>query len=59
MFSVCMSARYKASPKDSHFKIVKVILRHLNGTSIAYDSEMKSPCVFGQNLIQGKISKSF
>ncbi|XP_050918595.1 uncharacterized mitochondrial protein AtMg00810-like [Lathyrus oleraceus] len=32
MFSVCMCARYQASPKDSHFKIVKRILRYLNGT---------------------------
>lgn len=32
MFSVCMYARYQASPKNSHFKIVKCILRYLNGT---------------------------
>lgn len=33
MFSVCMCARYQASPVESHFKIVKIILRYLNGTS--------------------------
>ncbi|XP_050890872.1 secreted RxLR effector protein 161-like [Lathyrus oleraceus] len=30
---MCMCARYQASPKDSNFKIVKCILRYLNGTS--------------------------
>lgn len=33
MFSVCMCSRYQASPKGSRFKIVKCILRYLNGTS--------------------------
>lgn len=33
MFSVCMCSRFQASPKESHFKIVKGILRYLNGTS--------------------------
>lgn len=33
IFSLCTCARYQASPKDSHFKIVKHILRYLNGTS--------------------------
>lgn len=33
MFSVCMCARYQASLKDSHFKIVKCILRYLNEIS--------------------------
>lgn len=33
IFSVCMCARSKASHKESHFKIVKRILRHLNGIS--------------------------
>ncbi|XP_050908494.1 uncharacterized mitochondrial protein AtMg00810-like [Lathyrus oleraceus] len=33
MFSVCMCVRYESSPKESHFKIVKRILRYLNSTS--------------------------
>lgn len=33
IFSVCMCARYQALLKDSHFKIVKCILRYLNETS--------------------------
>lgn len=33
MFSVCMCARYQASLKNYHFKIVKHILRYLNRTS--------------------------
>lgn len=27
MFSLCMCARYQASPKESHFKIIKRIFR--------------------------------
>lgn len=33
IFSVCMCARYQASHRDSHFKIIKRILRYLNKTS--------------------------
>lgn len=33
MFSTCMCARCQASPKESHFKIVKYFLRYLNGIS--------------------------
>ncbi|XP_050901975.1 secreted RxLR effector protein 161-like [Lathyrus oleraceus] len=33
MFSVCMCARYQSAPKESHLKVVKRILRYLNGTS--------------------------
>lgn len=29
MFSLCMCARYQVSPKDSHFKIIKHILKYL------------------------------
>lgn len=32
MFSVCMCARYQTLHKNPHFKIVKCILRYLNGT---------------------------
>lgn len=32
MFSVCVRARYLTSLKESRFKIVKRILRYLNGT---------------------------
>ncbi|XP_050889861.1 secreted RxLR effector protein 161-like [Lathyrus oleraceus] len=31
MFSVCMCARYLSTPKESHFKAVKHILRYLHG----------------------------
>lgn len=33
IFSVFMCARFQASPRESHFKIVKIILRCLNRTS--------------------------
>ncbi|XP_050896755.1 uncharacterized mitochondrial protein AtMg00810-like [Lathyrus oleraceus] len=33
MFSVCICARYQSSPKESHLKAVKHILRYLHGTS--------------------------
>ncbi|KAK2390489.1 putative mitochondrial protein [Trifolium repens] len=33
MFSVCMCARYQSSPKESHLKAVKRILKYLKGTS--------------------------
>lgn len=33
MFILCMCAKYQASPKESHFKIVKHILRYINRTS--------------------------
>jgi len=33
MFTVCLCARYQASPKESHFKIVKRILRYLCQTT--------------------------
>jgi hypothetical protein len=32
MFSVCMCARYQASPRESHLKACKRILRYLKGT---------------------------
>lgn len=32
-FSVCMCARFQALPMESHFKIIKIILRYINGTS--------------------------
>ncbi|XP_050915943.1 secreted RxLR effector protein 161-like [Lathyrus oleraceus] len=33
MFSVCMCVRYQSTPKESHLKAVKRILRYLYGTS--------------------------
>ncbi|XP_050915149.1 uncharacterized mitochondrial protein AtMg00810-like [Lathyrus oleraceus] len=33
MFSVCMCARYQLTPKESHLKVVKCILRYLHGDS--------------------------
>jgi hypothetical protein len=33
MFSVCMCARYQASPKESHLKIVKRIFQYISGTT--------------------------
>ena len=33
MFRVCMCARYQASPKESHLKSVKRILRYVSGTT--------------------------
>ncbi|XP_050914940.1 secreted RxLR effector protein 161-like [Lathyrus oleraceus] len=33
MFSKCMCARYQSSPKESHLKAVKRILKYLHGTS--------------------------
>jgi len=33
MFSVCISARYQASHKESYLKIVKLIFRYLSGTT--------------------------
>lgn len=33
MFSVHMCARFQTSPRESHFKIIKHILRYLNGTA--------------------------
>lgn len=33
MFSMYMCAKYQASPRGSHFKTVRIILRYLNGTS--------------------------
>jgi len=33
MFSVCICSRYQASPKESHLKIVKRILRYLSRTT--------------------------
>jgi hypothetical protein len=32
MFSVCKCARYQASPRESHLKATKRILRYLKGT---------------------------
>jgi hypothetical protein len=32
MFSVCKCARYQASPRESHLKAIKRILRYLKGT---------------------------
>ena len=32
MFSVCMCARFQASPRESHLKATKRILRHLKHT---------------------------
>ncbi|XP_052116475.1 secreted RxLR effector protein 161-like [Arachis duranensis] len=32
MFSVCMSARYQANPKESHLSAVKRIMKYLIGT---------------------------
>jgi hypothetical protein len=32
MFSVCKCARYQASPRESHLKVTKRILRYLKGT---------------------------
>ena len=32
MFSVCMCARFQASPRESHLKAAKRILRYLKGT---------------------------
>ncbi|XP_050889043.1 secreted RxLR effector protein 161-like [Lathyrus oleraceus] len=33
MFSFCMCVRYQSTPKESHLKVVKHILRYLYGTS--------------------------
>jgi len=33
MFVVCLSTRYQANPKESHFKAAKRILKYLKGTS--------------------------
>jgi hypothetical protein len=33
MFSVCMCARFQASPKECHMMVVKQILRYLRKTS--------------------------
>ena len=32
MFSVCMRVRFQASPRESHLKATKIILRHLKHT---------------------------
>ena len=32
MFSVCLCARFQASPKDSHLHAVKQIIRYVKGT---------------------------
>lgn len=32
MFSVYMCAKFQASPNESHFKVVKCILRYLKGS---------------------------
>ena len=32
MFSVCKCVRYQASPRESHLKATKIILRYLKGT---------------------------
>jgi hypothetical protein len=32
MFSVCMCARFQASPRESHLKATKIILRYLKHT---------------------------
>ena len=34
MFSVCMTARFQASPRESHLKATKTILRYLKHTQI-------------------------
>lgn len=33
MSNVCMCARFQVSPREFHFKIIKIILRYLNETS--------------------------
>jgi len=33
MFDECLCARYQANPKESHFKVVKRILKYLKGTT--------------------------
>jgi len=33
MFVVCLCARYQANPKESHFKVAKMILKYLKGTT--------------------------
>jgi hypothetical protein len=32
MFSVCMCARFQASPRESHLKVIKTVLRYLKHT---------------------------
>ena len=42
MFSVCLCARYQSNPKKSHLKVVKKIIRYLNGIQnigLWYDRE--------------------
>jgi hypothetical protein len=34
MFSVCMCARFQASPRESHLKAIKIILRYLKHTHV-------------------------
>lgn len=45
MFSVWMCSRYQASHKDSYFKIVKRILRYLNGTFYDLSYPKGSACI--------------
>ncbi|KAK6161335.1 hypothetical protein DH2020_004716 [Rehmannia glutinosa] len=41
-YSVCVFARYQSCPKESHLKVVKIIIRYINGTTklgILYSSD--------------------
>jgi len=43
-FSVCLCARFQSNPKESHFKVVKRILKYLKGTikvGLWYPSDYK------------------
>ena len=33
MFAICLCARFKSNPKESHFKAAKRILKYLKGTT--------------------------
>ncbi|KAK6128108.1 hypothetical protein DH2020_038139 [Rehmannia glutinosa] len=44
-YSVCVCARYQSCPKESHLKVVKRIIRYINGTTklgILYSSDINT-----------------
>nr|KYP53535.1 hypothetical protein KK1_024427 [Cajanus cajan] len=49
MFNVCMCARFQSTPKESHLKAVKKIMKYLKGTLIVglWDPKGTSPSLIG------------
>lgn len=54
MFSVCMCARCHASPRESHFKTVKRILRYPNGNFLRVACSTFSLVEFFIMILQGE-----